>query len=156
MDPSRRAALRALQRAVFFAGIAGVALAEPAEALFGHAKVERPATREFGPGPRASANQVYQATLQPGQPLRQRQLLTVPVLIVDANGRPVEGATITVDGGMPEHRHGLPTQPLVKRSLGGGVYEIEGLRFSMGGWWELKLAIQSPAGIDHVTFNLSL
>jgi hypothetical protein len=26
----------------------------------------------------------------------------------------------------------------------------------MGGWWELKLAIDSPAGADHVTFNLSL
>jgi hypothetical protein len=36
------------------------------------------------------------------------------------------------------------------------VYEIEGVRFSMGGWWELKLAIESPAGVDSVTFNLSL
>jgi hypothetical protein len=75
---------------------------------------------------------------------------------VDAEGRPVEGATITVDGGMPQHSHGLPTQPKVSRYLGSGVYEIEGLRFSMGGWWELKLAIESPAGADQVTFNLSL
>jgi hypothetical protein len=36
------------------------------------------------------------------------------------------------------------------------VYEIEGVRFSMGGWWELKLAIDSAAGADTVTFNLSL
>ena len=36
------------------------------------------------------------------------------------------------------------------------MYEIEGLRFNMGGWWELKLAIDAPAGADSVTFNLSL
>jgi hypothetical protein len=94
--------------------------------------------------------------LQPAQPLRVRRLQTVPVLITDANGRPVESAVISVDGGMPEHAHGLPTQPRVTRALGGGVYEIEGLRFSMGGWWEIKLAIDSPAGADRVTFNLSL
>jgi YtkA-like len=120
------------------------------------ADIARPAAREFGFGPRISAKQVYAATLQPRQPLRVRQLHTLPVLITDADGRPMEGARISVDGGMPEHGHGLPTQPKVRRSLGGGVYEIEGLRFNMGGWWELKLAIESPAGTDSVTFNLTL
>lgn len=118
--------------------------------------VQRPAATEFGFGPRASANRVYTATLRPHQPLRLRQLQTVSVLIADASGRPIDGAAISVDGGMPEHAHGLPTQPRVTRSLGGGVYEIGGVRFSMGGWWELKLAIDSPAGTDGVTFNLSL
>ena len=118
--------------------------------------VKRPAATEFGFGPRPSANQKYVATLQPRQPLRLRQLQTVPVLITDADGRPIEAAAITVDGGMPEHAHGLPTRPRVGRSLGGGVYEIDGVRFSMGGWWEFKLAIESPAGADSVTFNLSL
>lgn len=149
-------ALRTLQRAAFFAGIAGATMAGPSQAFFGHGDVERPAAAEFGAGPRSSANHLYTATLQPSQPLRLRQLQSVPVLIVDASGRPVEGARITVEGGMPEHHHGLPTQPVVKRALGGGVYEIEGLRFSMGGWWELKLAIDSPAGTDRVTFNLAL
>jgi cytochrome c peroxidase len=118
--------------------------------------VKRPAATEFGLGPRASEKQVYNATLQPRQPLRQRQLLSVPVRITDADGRPVEGAAIAVDGGMPEHGHGLPTQPRVRRALGGGLYEIEGLRFNMGGWWELKLSIESGAGSDRVTFNLDL
>ena len=116
----------------------------------------RPATSEFGFGPRASAGQRYAATLQPRQPLRVRQLEAVPVLITDATGRPIEGARISVDGGMPQHGHGLPTQPKVRRELGAGVYEIEGLRFNMGGWWELKLAVESPVGADTITFNLSL
>ena len=63
---------------------------------------------------------------------------------------------ISVDGGMPEHGHGLPTQPRVKRALGHGVYEIEGVRFNMGGWWEFKLAIAGSRGADTVTFNLDL
>lgn len=118
--------------------------------------VERPAETEFGFGPRASVERKYTATLQPRQALRLRQLQTVPVRITDAAGRPVEQAVIRVDGGMPEHGHGLPTQPRVGRALGDGVYEIDGVRFSMGGWWEFKLAIESPAGADRVTFNLSL
>jgi transcriptional regulator GlxA family with amidase domain len=116
----------------------------------------RPAASEFGLGPRFSAKQVYAATLQPRQPVRVRELLTIPVRIADAKGRALEGARIFVDGGMPEHGHGLPTQPRVTRSLGDGVYEIQGVRFNMRGWWELKLAIESPAGTDDVTFNLSL
>ena len=156
MTSTQSAALRALQRTVFLAGIAGVAFADTLPASFEPAPIARPAAPEFGTGPRASARQVYKATLQPAQPFAKRRLLDVPVLIVDASGRPVEGAKITVDGGMPEHLHGLPTQPLVRRELGRGVYVIEGLRFSMGGWWEIKLAIESPAGSDQVTFNLEL
>ncbi len=95
------------------------------------------------------------ATLQPVQPLRLRRLQSVPVLITDTQGRPVESAVISVDGGMPEHGHGLPTQPRVT-ALGSGMYQIEGLRFSMGGWWQLKLAIDASAGADRITFNLSL
>jgi hypothetical protein len=155
MTNTQRNALRTLRRAVFFAGIAGVAFAEPVHAGF-FSSVERPAAAEFGAGPRASANHLYTATLQGSQGLRLRQLQTLPVLIVDAKGQPVDGARISVDGGMPEHSHGLPTRPVVKRYLGNGIYEIEGLRFSMGGWWELKLAIESPSGTDRVTFNLSL
>lgn len=156
MTSTQSAALRALQRTVFLAGIAGVAFADTLPASFEPAPIARPAAPEFGTGPRESARQVYKATLQPAQPFAKRRLLDVPVLILDASGRPAEGARITVDGGMPEHLHGLPTQPLVRRELGRGVYVIEGLRFSMGGWWEIKLAIESPAGADHVTFNLEL
>ena len=116
----------------------------------------RPADSEFGRGPRTSELHRYTATLQPIEVLRVRRMQTVSVRITGADGRAVDDATITVDGGMPEHGHGLPTQPRVTRALGDGVYEIEGLRFSMGGWWELKLAIASSAGADNVTFNLNL
>jgi len=117
---------------------------------------KRPAASEFGLGPRASANRLYVATLETDGQLRTRRLQTVRVAIADAGGRAVEGAALAIDGGMPEHGHGLPTRPRMTRVLGAGAYEVEGVRFNMGGWWELKVTITSERGADIVTFNLSL
>jgi hypothetical protein len=118
--------------------------------------VTPPAASEFGTGPRASASRQFTATLEADQPLRPRRMQSLRVAITDAAGAPVDDATIQIDGGMPQHGHGLPTKPRVTRALGNGLYEIEGVRFNMGGWWEFKLAIDSPAGSDVVTFNLAL
>ena len=118
--------------------------------------VARPAATEFGTGPRVSASRQFTATLQSDQPLRPRRMQTVRVAITDAAGVPVDDATILIDGGMPQHGHGLPTRPRVTRALGNGLYEIEGVRFNMGGWWEFTLAINAASGSDVVTFNLAL
>ena len=117
---------------------------------------KRPAPGAFGLGPRPSAEGRYVATLEPAKALRPRQMQTVRVTVRDAEGRAIDDAQISVDGGMPQHGHGLPTRPRVTRSLGNGIYEIEGVRFNMGGWWEFKLAITGPRGADTVTFNLEL
>jgi hypothetical protein len=71
-----------------------------------------------------------------------------------ADGQPVERATIFVDGGMPEHGHGLPTAPQVTQDLGNGDYLVEGLKFQMGGWWEVKFNITADGTEDNVTFNV--
>lgn len=120
------------------------------------AGVRRPAANEFGLGPRTSTGGRYVATLEPTKPLRPRQMQTVRVIVRDADARAIEQAQISIEGGMPQHGHGLPTRPRVTRSLGDGVYEIEGVRFNMGGWWEFKLAINGSRGQDTVTFNLDL
>jgi hypothetical protein len=69
------------------------------------------------------------------------------------DGTPVRNARIAVDGGMPQHGHGLPTRPQVTRELAEGSYLMEGMKFSMTGWWEIKLAIQAAEGADTVVFN---
>jgi len=117
---------------------------------------QRPAAAEFGLGPRSSAHGQYVATLEPDGELRPRRMQTVRVTVVDSEGRAIEGATLTIDGGMPQHGHGLPTRPRVTGSLGDGAYVIEGVRFNMGGWWEFTVAITANAGADTVTFNLNL
>lgn len=157
MNQDRRQALQRLQRAVFFAGLAAVAVSEPAEAfpLF-RDTVHKPSAREFGFGPRESAGQMYTVYMRPTEVLAPLKSQTVRVLVLDAMGRPVENASISVDGGMPEHDHALPTQPQVERALGGGMYDLGGLGFSMSGWWQLELSIQSAQGSDRVIFNLAL
>ena len=117
---------------------------------------KRPPSSEFGLGPRTSVHGQYVATLEPDHQLRPRQMQTVRVTVVDNRGHAIEEATLTIDGGMPQHGHGLPTRPRVTKSLGGGSYQIEGVRFNMGGWWEFKVAIATDAGADTVTFNLDL
>jgi hypothetical protein len=115
-----------------------------------------PAASEFGFGPRTSNAGLYTATLLPIAPLQKRKLQAVQVAIADANGAPIQHAQITIDGGMPQHGHGLPTQPRVSKQVGSGVYEIDGVRFNMGGWWEFKLSVTTDSGTDLVTFNLEL
>src|SRR6185295_2909521 len=70
---------------------------------------KRPAASEFGLGPRASAGGRYVATLEPAKRLRPRQMQTVRVTVRDAEGRAIDEARISIDGGMPQHGHGLPT-----------------------------------------------
>ena len=78
------------------------------------------------------------------------------VTLADREGASVDDARIAVGGGMPQHGHGLPTQPRVTQALGQGVYVVEGLKFNMGGWWELTFRIDGAAGRDSITFNLDL
>ena len=88
-------------------------------------------------------------------PVPLLQVHSWTVTIVDASGQPVNGATITVAGGMPAHAHGLPTTPQV-RSLGAGRYLIEGLKFHMPGAWVVGLRIKAGALVDAVNFDLQL
>ena len=115
-----------------------------------------PPEQEFGFGPRVSADGLYVARVQPLETIRVSRLHAWRLDVQDRDGNGVAGATITVDGGMPQHGHGLPTRPRVTKDLGAGSYEVEGMRFNMGGWWEFKLAIRAAAGTDSVTFNLDL
>lgn len=76
--------------------------------------------------------------------------------VESADGTPVENATITVDGDMPQHGHGLPTSPRVTEYLGNGDYRVEGLKFQMGGWWLLDFSISADGQTDAVHFNMML
>jgi hypothetical protein len=79
------------------------------------------------------------------------------VHLTDQAGLPVSGAAIAVDGGMPEHHHGLPTAPRATPAATPGDYVISGMKFSMAGWWVLKLRLKSTDGrTDSITFNLVL
>ncbi len=99
----------------------------------------------------------YQISYVPElSPVPINQIQTWTLRVMEPNGQPVEDAKITVDGGMPQHGHGLPTLPQVTKYLGNGLYQVEGMKFHMPGWWVVKFKIVRNDLTDNVTFNLML
>lgn len=76
--------------------------------------------------------------------------------IENTDGVEIEGAIVDVEGGMPEHDHGLPTKPRITAELGGGDYKLEGMRFHMSGYWEIVVSITTDAGTSKVTIQMQL
>ena len=106
---------------------------------------------------RTGDNGLFRATYTSATtPLAINELLTWTLHVETMEGAPVEGAIIGVSGDMPEHGHGMPTQPQVTAELGGGDYRVEGMQFQMGGWWIVIFAIDAGGVQDTVTFNLKL
>jgi hypothetical protein len=87
-------------------------------------------------------------------PINQIQNWTLHV--ETAEGQPVENATITVDGDMPQHGHGLATRPQVTDYLGNGDYKVEGMKFHMPGWWVVDFVVTADGQTDQVRFNMLL
>jgi len=106
---------------------------------------------------RTSASGMYRATIRPqGDSIPQGKLHRWVLHLETPNGAPVDACEISVDGGMPQHGHGLPTKPRVTRELGNGDHLVEGMKFNMGGWWVVKFRVSSASGTDTVVFNLKL
>lgn len=102
-------------------------------------------------------NGLFVASLEPERGVvRQGELQSWRLTLKTKAGAPVEGAAIAISGGMPQHNHGLPTSPQASDYLGDGRYRIEGLKFTMSGWWQLHFAISATAGSDTVLFNVVL
>jgi hypothetical protein len=95
----------------------------------------------------------YKSSLEP---IPINRIHTWELVVETPEGRPVEGADVSLDGNMPEHGHGLPTQPEVTQDLGDGTYFVEGMKFSMPGWWIMQFNIKAGGKEDSVTFNLLL
>jgi hypothetical protein len=106
---------------------------------------------------RVSEAGLYRAEIRPdGDSIPKGKLQKWTLHLETAAGAPIDTAKITIDGGMPQHGHGLPTKPLVTRSLGNGNYLVEGMKFNMGGWWVVKFRVSAAIGADSLVFNLKL
>ncbi|MEZ4318552.1 MAG: FixH family protein [Myxococcota bacterium] len=80
---------------------------------------------------------------------------------VRADGEPLETATVVLDARMPQHDHGMMTQPKLEPgdcvpdgpcTHVGGVYTAAGFKFHMGGAWTLSVDVNGPSGTDRATF----
>ena len=101
-----------------------------------------------------SHNERYRASLTPAafRPELGRST-TWTLSVTTATGTPVEHASLSFVSWMPDANITGP-RPRVTRELGGGRYQVDGLRFDRAGWWNVRLRISSAVTIDSLAFNL--
>ena len=76
------------------------------------------------------------------------------ISVRDANGRPVEGASLAIEALMPEGAYVAPQRTAAK-PLRMGQYRVDGMALGSSGWWNMKLAIAGVSA-DSLAFNLVL
>ncbi len=106
---------------------------------------------------RTSVHGVFRATIRPMvDPIPINTLHSWTLHVETPDGKPIENATITLHGDMPQHGHGMPTTPEVSTYLGQGDYRVDGMKFQMTGWWVVDFDINAGGTTDRVSFNLLL
>jgi hypothetical protein len=88
--------------------------------------------------------------------IRINRIHSWELTVKDADGKPVNHAKVTVVGDMPEHGHGLPTQPAVTSIGAEGLYRVDGMKFTMPGWWVVTVSVMTDGVHDNVSFNLNI
>ncbi|MDR2127773.1 MAG: FixH family protein [Burkholderiaceae bacterium] len=92
----------------------------------------------FSAAARAASNEVV---VKPGVlpvPITINKFYEFPLVVSDANGAGVPGLGLKIRGRMPEHAHGLPTEPQIVDE-GEGRYRVKGLSFNMPGQWVIEI-----------------
>ncbi|MCB9675638.1 MAG: FixH family protein [Alphaproteobacteria bacterium] len=88
-------------------------------------------------------------------------LFTMEATVTSPSGDPVPDAAVVLDARMPQHDHGMMTDP--KPDPGDcddagacrhadGVYRSRGFKLHMAGAWTVSVDIDGPAGRDTATF----
>lgn len=76
---------------------------------------------------------------------------------INADGVSQSCLQLTVNGGMPNHDHGLPTEPAIKPPTNKGRYALEGVKFHMPGTWQFVLNCEDNERNQHdftITFDI--
>jgi hypothetical protein len=118
-----------------------LALGYPKDAPPGHGEPGSP-TREV-----CSNGGRYRVRVRAPEPFPANEMFTLTAEVEEGCDPPRRPAAprLRVDGGMPAHRHGMNTEPVV-RPLGRGRYEVKGLLLHMLGHWELYFDLTDAGG----------
>lgn len=101
-----------------------------------------------------SPQALFVVELLPPEDIPVQQIHSWTVRVSDKSSLPLSNALVYVNGGMPDHGHGMPTRPLVTRELSPGHYLVEGMKFNMAGEWEILVAIQKGPLSDVTSFRI--
>ena len=100
---------------------------------------------------------LYHVVLEPAEdPIPLNKYHSWTLSITNPNGDPIKNATVHIAGGMPDHGHGLPSQPVVSSIQMGREYKVEGVLFNMPGRWQLQVLVNSGLGQDSAVLDLEL
>jgi hypothetical protein len=100
---------------------------------------------------------LYQIALRPAvDPIPLGQLHDWILHVETLQGAVFTPSLLTIDGGMPQHKHGFVTDPRVTRELGKGDFLVEGVKFHMPGEWTINIRIVGPAGGDAASFKIEV
>ena len=98
------------------------------------------------------------------------ELFEVAARFTEDNGTPIEDGSVTLNARMPQHNHGMMTDPIndpgqcpPATSPGGataggrcrhpgGLYKTSGFKFHMGGEWTITVEVVGPRGPDSTSF----
>jgi hypothetical protein len=106
---------------------------------------------------RTSENGLFEAVLTSHlEPVVINEIHSWTLKVKTVEGKAVEGAKISINHLMPDHGHGMPTEPQVTQDQGNGEYLVEGIRFNMRGWWVVDFTIEVGDQSDVVKFNFIL
>lgn len=121
------------------------------------ANIHPPADADFSLA-RKSQRGIYTVTYEESKamPVPLNRIHSWLLTVQDSMGQPVSGLHVQVDGDMPAHGHGMPTRPRVTREVAPGAYLVEGMKFTMPGWWTVTFYLRAGQDTDAVTFNLNI
>ena len=98
----------------------------------------------------------YVVTFEPStETLEINRIHSWHLTVTDTDRKLLGNLEIEVDGGMPEHDHGMPTRPQVVASKTAGHYRVDGVRFHMPGRWEIRISIFDGQRRDFVTIGIN-
>ena len=95
------------------------------------------------------------------------EFFALKATVTREDGTPVETAEVDLDARMPQHNHGMMTDPVMRPgacapdpdaegeelcTFEGGVYWSDGFKFHMGGEWTILIDVKGPIGPDRTTF----
>jgi hypothetical protein len=111
----------------------------------------------FDGSERASATGLFRGSItSTPTPPPVNEMHTWTLHLEDEAGEPLQGAEVAIEGDMPAHGHGLPTQPQVTEYLGEGDYLVEGMQFQMDGEWYVEFTITADGVTDTLRFDFTL
>lgn len=90
---------------------------------------------------RPTSHGLYRVSVHPPPAIAINRYQTWGIYIEDAAGVALDRLALEISADMPAHGHGLLTAPQVRPGDAPGRYRVEGMRFHMPGYWEIRVRV---------------